>query len=183
MNRIFFCLLILMVISIDVNAQKYFTRDGEVSFFSEAPLEKIEAHNSKATSVIDISTGRMEFAILIKAFQFEKALMQEHFNENYMESDKYPKATFKGNIANFESLDLTKDGEYEVAVKGDLTIHGETKSIETPGIFVIKGGQISAISTFDVTVADYKIEIPSIVRDNIAKTVTINIAVDYEELN
>lgn len=183
MSRSIFYFLILMMITTNVTAQKYFTRDGSVSFSSDAPLEKIEAQNSKATSVIDISSGRMEFAILIKAFQFEKALMQEHFNENYMESDKYPKATFKGNITNIEEIDLGKDGDYEVNVKGELTIHGETKDIETPGKMTVKGGQISANASFEVAVSDFKIEIPSIVKDNIAKIVLINISVDYEELN
>ena len=78
--------------------QKYFTKDGKVSFYSDALMEKIEAHNTKAASVIDAENGQMEFAVLIKAFQFEKALMQEHFNENYMESSTYPKASFKGKI-------------------------------------------------------------------------------------
>jgi len=182
MTRIFFFTLILMAVSTGVQAQKYFTREGKVSFTSEAPLENIEGHNSNATSVIDISSGRMEFAILIKAFQFKKALMQEHFNENYLESDKYPKATFKGNITNIDVIDLTKDGEYEVNVKGDLTIHGETKAIESPGKIIVKDGQISASASFEVEVADFKIEIPAIVRDNIAKIVQINIAVNYEEL-
>jgi polyisoprenoid-binding protein YceI len=172
-----------MVISSNIQAQKYFTREGKVSFFSEAPLEKIEALNNTATSVMDISTGKIEFAILIKAFQFEKSLMQEHFNENYMESGKYPKATFKGSVTNYETINLSKDGEYAVNVKGDLTIHGETKPIEAPGKILIKDGQISANSSFEVTVADFKIEIPSIVRDNIAKTVRIDISVKYQELN
>ena len=182
MTRIFFVSMILILIATNVQAQKYFTREGKVSFFSEAPLEKIEAHNSKATSVMDISSGRMEFAILIKAFQFEKALMQEHFNENYLESDKYPKATFKGNITNMDAIDFTTDGEYETIVKGELTIHGESKTIETPGKIIVKDGQISAHSSFEVTVEDYKIEIPAIVRDNIAKVVKVDIAVNYEEL-
>jgi len=183
MTRTIFYLIIFMVISTNVDAQKYFTRDGKVSFFSEAPLEKIEAHNSKATSVMDVASGRIEFAILIKAFQFEKALMQEHFNENYMESDKYPKATFKGTITNIDAIDLKKNGEYEVSVKGDLTIHGETKTIETSGKIIVNDGQISANASFEALVEDYKIEIPAIVKDNIAKSVQIEIAVDYEELN
>jgi len=183
MTRTIFYLIIFMVISTNADAQKYFTRDGKVSFFSEAPLEKIEAHNSKATSVMDVANGRIEFAILIKAFQFEKALMQEHFNENYMESDKYPKATFKGNITNIDAIDLKKDGKYEVIVKGDLTIHGETKTVETPGKIIVNDGQISANASFEALVEDYKIEIPAIVKDNIAKSVQIEIAVDYEELN
>ena len=183
MTRIFFFALVLMIVSTSVQAQKYFTRDGKVSFSSEASLEKIEGHNSKATSVIDISSGRIEFAILIKAFQFEKALMQEHFNENYMESDKYPKATFKGNIMNIDVIDLAKNGEYEVSVKGDLTIHGETINIESPGKIIVRDGQIIANASFEVVVADFNIEIPAIVRDNIAKIVLIDIAVNYEELN
>lgn len=183
MIRIFFCFLTLMVVAVNIQAQKYYTREGKVSFFSEAPVEKIEAFNSKATSVMDVSTGKIEFAVLIKAFQFEKSLMQEHFNENYMESDKYPKATFKGDITNIGTIDLTKDGQYEVKVKGDLTIHGVTKTIEAPGKILVKEGQITATSSFEVMVADYEIEIPAIVRDNIARTVRIDIAVNYEELN
>ena len=106
--------------------------------------------------------------------------MQEHFNENYMESDKFPKALFKGAIADMSKVDLSKDGTYAVKVKGDLTIHGETKAVETDGTIVVKDGNISATSTFDVAVADYKIEIPKVVRDNIAKIVTIVVNVDYE---
>ena len=182
MTRTFFYLMVLMLIATNADAQKYFTRTGKVAFFSEAPLEKIEAHNNQATSVMDITTGRMEFAILIKGFHFEKALMQEHFNENYLESDQFPKATFKGNITNIDAVDFTSDGEYAVNVKGDLTIHGVTKSIEAPGKIIIKEGQISGESSFEVKVADYNIEIPSIVKDNIAKMVLIDIKVNYEEL-
>lgn len=163
-------------------AQKYFTREGKVSFLSDAKVEKIEAVNKTATSVYDAATGKMEFAVLVKAFQFEKALMQEHFNENYMESDKFPKASFKGAIGDFKSINLAKDGVYPVKVKGQLTIHGVTKDVETEGKFTVKGGVVSAVSSFTVAVADYGIEIPSLVRDNIAKTVQIDVAVGYQEL-
>ncbi len=163
-------------------AQKYYTREGKISFSSDAKIEKIEATNKSATSVYDSESGKMEFAVLIKAFQFEKALMQEHFNENYMESDKFPKATFKGMIGDYKSVNLSKDGVYPVKVKGQLTIHGVTKDVETEGKFVVKGGTVSAASTFEVAVADYGIQIPSVVRDNIAKTVTIDIVVAYQEL-
>ena len=94
MQKNLFFLLLATLFCLNLSAQKFFTREGKISFYSDAPMEKIEAHNQQATSVIDIESGRMEFAVLIKAFQFEKALMQEHFNENYMESSKYPKATF-----------------------------------------------------------------------------------------
>ena len=133
MTRTLFYFLIVMMISSSADAQKFFTREGKVSFFPpKRHWKKIEAHNSKATSVMDIKSGRMEFAILIKAFQFEKALMQEHFNENYLESDKFPKATFKGNILNIDAIDFSKDGEYDVTVAGDLTIHGRNKSYRSP---------------------------------------------------
>lgn len=163
-------------------AQKYFTREGKVSFFSDAKIEKIEAQNKTATSVYDAETGKLEFAVLIKGFQFEKALMQEHFNENYMESDKFPKATFKGNIGDFKSVNLSKDGVYPVKVKGQLTIHGVTKDVETEGKFTVKGGVITATSSFTVAIADYNIQIPAVVRDNIAKTVKIDISAPLQEL-
>lgn len=163
-------------------AQKYFTREGKISFLSEAPLENIEAHNEKATSVLDANTGKIEFAVLIKAFQFEKALMQQHFNENYLESSKFPKAVFKGQITNMDAVDLSNDGVYEVAVAGDITIHGVTKAVEAPGTITVKDGQIRAESTFMLTVADFDIKIPAVVRDNIAKTVEVTVQVAYEPL-
>ena len=175
-----FCAMVIGLTT--MQAQKYFTKAGKITFHSDAPMEKIEANNNSATSVIDAESGRMEFAVLIKAFQFEKALMQEHFNENYMESSKFPKATFKGQITNLEAVDFSKDGTYEANIKGDMIIHGVTQSVETKGQFVIAGGQISGNSTFRILVADYGIEIPAVVKDNIAKEVEIKVACDYQEL-
>lgn len=165
-----------------VSAQKYFTRNGKISFYSDAPIEKIEAHNIQSTSVLDAATGRMEFAVLIKAFQFEKALMQEHFNENYMESSQFPKATFKGEIKDPAQVDFEKDGEYQVIVTGDMTIHGVTKPIEAPGLIKVEGEKITATSEFELIVADYEIKIPAVVRDNIAKTVKVSVELDYQPL-
>jgi len=171
---------IVLFSSNSIQAQKYFTRTGNIVFSSDTPMEKIEASNQKATSVLDVETGKIEFAVLIKAFQFEKALMQEHFNENYMDSDNFPKAFFKGEIVDLSKIDLSIDGIHPVKVKGALTIHGETNDVETDGTLVIKDGNISANSTFEVAVADYKIEIPKIVRENIAKIVSIAVNIDYE---
>jgi hypothetical protein len=178
--KLFKILFFVLLFTNGLYAQKYFTRSGTITFTSEAPLEKIEAVNQKATSIMDIASGKMEFAVLIKAFQFEKALMQEHFNENYLESDKYPKAIFKGQIDNISSVDFSKDGTYPVKVSGDLTIHGVTKPVQSTGTLSIKDGKINGASTFEVAVADYEIKIPNIVKDNIAKTVEIIVAVDYE---
>lgn len=182
MKNICIIVSLLLICGQTLFAQKYFTRDGKISFFSEAPLEKIEAHNHKATSVLDAADGKMEFAVLIKAFQFEKALMQEHFNENYMESSKFPKATFKGSLVNAAAVNFAKDGAYEVEVQGDLTIHGVTQAVKVPGQFIVKDGKISANASFEVTVADYEIKIPAVVRDNIAKTVLVKVDLVYEPL-
>ena len=181
MKKVIFLVFVsVLFFAQSMQAQKYFTRTGNIVFSSEAPMEKIEASNQKATSVLDASSGKMEFAVLIKAFQFEKALMQEHFNENYMESDKFPKALFKGAIVDMSKIDLSSDGTYAVKVKGDLTIHGETKEVESDGTIVVKNGKISATSTFEIAVADYKISIPKVVRDNIAKVVAIVVNINYE---
>ena len=174
--------LILSTGMSELSAQKYFTRDGKITFSSDAPMEKIEGVNRKATSVIDVESGAMEFAILIKSFHFEKALMEEHFNENYMESGKYPKAMFKGKVTNMDEVDLSVDGEYSANITGDLTIRGKTKPIETTGIFTVFNGMVKGTSTFSVTVADYDIDIPNVVKDNIAKHVEIDVEVDYKPL-
>src|SRR4051794_12837879 len=98
--------LILAIVTTGTFAQKFYTKSGKISFNASSPLEKIEAVNDKATVVLDVSNGAMEVAVLMKAFAFEKALMQDHFNENYVESDKYPKATFKGTVVNISSVSL-----------------------------------------------------------------------------
>lgn len=165
-----------------LQAQRYFTKDGKIAFTSHAPMEKIEAVANTASSVLDAASGKIEFAVLIKSFQFEKALMQEHFNENYMESSKYPKSVFKGQIMEPGKIKFDKDGTYTAKINGDLTIHGVTKPVSTDAKFVVKNGEISAQSSLRVLVADYDIDIPAVVRDNIAKEVNIEIKVDYQLL-
>ena len=181
-TTIIFVFLTVCLSFADAYAQKYFTRNGNVSFYSDAALEKIEAHNTTAASVIDAESGKMEFAVLIKGFQFDKALMQEHFNENYMESSKYPKAVFKGSIVDYDMEKLKADGEYPVTVKGEMTIHGVTKEVEAEGTFVTKDGKVTANSNFDIAVADYDIKIPAVVADNIAKTVQVSVQLELEKM-
>jgi polyisoprenoid-binding protein YceI len=162
--------------------QKYFSKVGRIHFLSEAPLEKIEATNHNALVIFDASTGKMECSVLIRGFQFEKALMQDHFNENYMESHKYPKGIFKGTILNLNEVNLSKDGTYAVNVKGDLTLHGVTKPFILPGQVVIKAGKISATSTFDILVDDYNIQIPKVVKENVSKTVKVIVTADLQKM-
>ncbi len=123
------------------------------------------------------------FKILIKSFQFPKALMQEHFNVNYMESDKFPNSTFKGKIANISSVDFSKEGTYDAVLEGDMTIHGVTKGISEKGIFtVVPGDKIHGKSKFLVRVADYNIRIPGTVINNIAESIEVTVDVELAKM-
>ncbi|MFZ9877282.1 MAG: YceI family protein [Chitinophagaceae bacterium] len=166
------------------NAQKFFTKTGRIDFNATAPSspEKIEAVNRTVTCVMDAASGNIQFAVLIKGFTFERALMQEHFNENYLESDKFPKAEFKGLIANNSSVNYTKDGTYPVIVKGKLTIHGETKDAEATGKLQVQGGKITATAGFNVLLSDYKVAIPGVVADKVNKNAKIDVACTLEPL-
>lgn len=173
-------LILLMSISFLVGStliaqDKYYTKTGKINFSSKATLENIEALNKSVTAVLDTKSGNLQFAVLMKGFEFDKALMQEHFNENYVESHKYPKAEFKGAVVNNAEINYSKDGVYKAKVKGQLTIHGETNTVETEGKIQVKGGKVMADAVFGIPLADYKIEIPKVVKDNIAKTVSIEV--------
>lgn len=176
-------IVVLLLSTQLVIGQKYFSKTGKISFHSEASLEKIEATNSSASTVIDVTTGSIEWAVLIQGFKFEKALMQEHFNENYMESVTYPKAKFKGKIDNPKSINFSKDGVYNVMVNGQLEMHGVSKPVTAEGTITIKGAIITARSNLTVQLSDYGIEIPKLVADNISKSVDINIIADYQPMN
>lgn len=162
--------------------QKYITKNGHIKFYSETAIESIEAHNRQVNSALDVATGDFVFKVLIKSFEFEKALMQEHFNENYLESDKFPDATFTGKIANLSSIDFAKDGKYEAEVEGFLKIHGETKKVNNKGTFEIAGMKISGKAVFLVHLADYKIEIPNTVVNNIADDIEVTVEVNLEPM-
>ncbi len=164
-------------------AQKYMTRTGHISFLSKAPIEDIEAHNRQVTSILNTEDGNLVFSMLMNSFQFEKELMQEHFNEKYVESEKYPKATFKGKITQLDEVDFTKEGTYPVVVAGSISIHGVSKDISTPGTLKIAAGSIEATAEFALKVADFEIEIPSVVRENIAESVNVFVNMKYEPLN
>lgn len=166
-----------------LHGQKYFSKNAVIRFHSDSPLEKIEAVNSTANTVFDASTGKMEFSALNTAFAFEKALMQEHFNENYMESSKYPKIIFKGMVNEINSLKLSTQGTYKVTVTGEMTLHGVTKSLTAPAEFVVDAKGVHGSSKFRVKCSDYNIEIPAVVKDNISNEVDITVKVDFNLLS
>ncbi|MBS1782554.1 MAG: YceI family protein [Bacteroidetes bacterium] len=157
------------------SAQKLITRTGKISFFSSTPIENIEAFNNEVAAAIDGKTGEVVFIVPIKSFRFEKALMQEHFNSDYLESDKYPKADFKGVISNLNEINFSKDGNYTAHIKGKLTIHNVTQDIATTGTILIAGNSATARAKFLVKTADYKINIPSLVEKKIAKEIEITV--------
>lgn len=169
------------LILISTQAQdRHLTRSGTVKFFSSAPMEDIEAVTNKALSIIDIKKSEVAVDILMKSFSFDKKLMQEHFNENYMESDKFPKASFKGAYVADSNITNLVDGTYEVTAKGEMSIHGVKKQVETPVKLTIKGGKISANFVFKVNVDAYGIKIPKVVVKNIAEEVEVTCAFEYE---
>ena len=178
MKKVIF-LFLLSGFLLNIHAQKYMTRTGYIGFFSHTPLEDIKAENNQVASVLDASNGDIVFQVLMRSFHFDKALMEEHFNENYVESEKYPKATFAGNITDFSGVDLNKDGEYNVSVKGKLSIHGVTKEIEEKGVITVKDGKVNAHSEFEINPDDYSIEIPSVVREKIAKEISVTVDINY----
>lgn len=157
-------------------SQLYSTRTGFIGFYSKTALEDIKAENNQVYAVIDAGKKNMALAVLLKGFIFTKELMQEHFNENYVESDKYPKATFTGAFTG--DLPAGKDGVYKVMVKGNLTLHNVTRPIETEATIEVRSGHLLGKTEFKVRPEDFNISIPSIVRDKIDKEMTIKVNID-----
>lgn len=178
---------IVLFLSFITNAQtsdpaKLYTKSGRVSFFSNTSMENIEAHNKSAVALLDTKTGEIQFVVLLKGFEFKKALMQEHFNSDYVESDKYPKSEFKGQITNNNEINYSKDGTYTAKIKGKLTLHNKTRDIETNGTIIVKGGKVQANSVFNIQLPDYKISVPRIVRNNISDNIKIVVDCGLEPL-
>ena len=161
---------------------KLIDRAGKVTFFSSAPMEDIEAHNQQAVSVLDTGSGELVASMLMRSFNFKKALMEEHFNENYVESHRYPKATFKGRISNISEVDLSQDGKYTLDIAGEITLHGVTQPLTVQAEAVVNNGVIQARATFPLTVRDFKIEIPRLVINNIAEVVEVSVAFNYQPM-
>ncbi|MCB2376056.1 YceI family protein [Hymenobacter sp. BT635] len=175
MKTLFLFLLSMLVLPGAWAQGKYSTRTGLISFFSGTPIEDIEARSTQAAGVLDATTGQVAFSVPMKSFVFRRTLMQEHFNENYVESDKYPKATFAGTIVGFQPGPLAAGGAQSVQVEGDLTIHGVKRRVKVPGRLERQNNRLLIKSTFTVAPADYNIEIPALVRDNIAKSVAVTV--------
>jgi len=158
----------------------YVCKNVKVNMYSSAPIEDIEANSTAGVSVYNTGTGELEFSIPIRSLHFPKALMEEHFNENYIESDKFPKATFKGKIQ--EHIDPSKDGTYPVTVTGDFQVHGVTQTRTITGNLKVSGGVVTMTSEFMVKCADHHIDIPQIVFHHIAESIRIRVSATYTAL-
>lgn len=170
-------LIIAILLGHTIYAQKYFTRTGTTEFkASVAAFEPVEAVNKSTSVVLKADSGEIAALLLMKAFRFKVALMQEHFNENYMDSDQFPKATFKGKIIDFDHT--VTSGKKTYTIEGALTVRGVTKKIKTTAQIEHHGATMRLTSTFSVTPQDFDIKIPSIVRKKIAEK--INVYLDYE---
>ena len=179
MKRIAFLIIASLLLTAGFS-QKFYTKTGKISFYSRASIENIEAHNRSATCVLDTKTGDIQFAVQVKGFEFIKALMQEHFNEDYLESDKYPKAEFKGQILNNSEINYIQDGVYSAKVRGKLTVHGETRDVETTGKLNLKGGKILTEAEFKLLLPDYKIKNDKL--NNISNNIKISVNCSLEPL-
>ena len=170
MKPIFTMLCCLLFVAVTISQERYLTKNGAINFYSKAPMEDITADNNQVLSIVDAGKGKMAISILMKSFLFEKALMQEHFNENYVESDKYPKAIFKGDILGFDSISETPSKKQ---VKGNLTIHGVTNEITIDANFSKTSEGILVNGDFIIELDDYNVKIPAVVAKNIAKKIKI----------
>jgi polyisoprenoid-binding protein YceI len=173
----------LTLVSIFASAQeRFFTKTGMIKFFSKTDLENIDATNTIVTAVLDTKSGAIQFSVPMKAFEFKRALMQEHFNENYIESDKFPNSSFRGKVINNADIKYGTPGTYTANIEGDLTIHGVSRSITTKAKLVVGAADIAATTAFSVLVADFNISIPSLVADKISKSVQIEVHTKLQPL-
>ena len=175
-------LLMLLLISCSTFGQKLTTKTGHIKFFSTTSVENIESNNYKVTGTLSKEDGKMVFSVPMQSFEFEKAMMQKHFNQpNYLDTKKFPKAKFVGKIEDNSKVNYNTEGVYEVTVSGELTLHGVTKPVTSKGtIEVAPKSNVKGVTKFDILLADYDIVFdkgkPS---KSIAKTVEVTVNMDY----
>lgn len=164
-------LMVSQLLAICTYGQVYMTKSGQTSFFSETPLENISAVNQQVAVLLNSANGEIAVRMQHRAFNFPNKLMQEHYNENYMETEKYPAASFTGKIN--EPVDYARDGTYHVSADGVLDIHGVKQNRTIKGQLVISGGRVTLNCAFDVKLADHKIQVPTLVIAKIAESISV----------
>jgi polyisoprenoid-binding protein YceI len=183
MKKFAYPIFVILLFPVTLFSQdKYYTKSGRITFYSATAMEHIEAINKTVTSVIDTKTGDVQFAVLMKGFEFRKALMQEDFNDTYVESSKYPRSTFKGKIVNNAAVNYAVNGTYPATATGVLLIHGISKEVTAPGSITVANGKVVLNAEFNVLLTDYKIAIPALVSDKISKSIKITIQCTMDPL-
>lgn len=174
----FLLLVLLSFFVVDVTSAQnnFIARQGQISFFSYASVENIEAQNNQVLSILDISNQKIAVSMLMRAFVFKKDLMYEHFNESYIESDIYPKATFEGDIIDFDS---NATNQIKI-IEGDLNIHGITKKAAIKATITKNENAYLITGEFIVLVKDFDIKIPPVLTSNIAKSITLKFTFQYQ---
>lgn len=158
MKKTFLFVALILIVNTTMSGQdKYFTKTGRITFSGKSTLSGVNAENKTVAVVLDKKTGSLQFSVLMKGFEFKKALMQKHFNEKHLHTDKFPKSEFRGLLTNNASVKYNTDGVYPVTAKGKLSIHGETKDVEANGTITVKAGKPILNSTFNILITDYKI--------------------------
>lgn len=178
MKRTLFTIALLYVSQFLLAQPIYTTDSSMVSFFSSTPMEDIEAYNTASTSLMNVDKKDIVFRVPISGFRFEKPLMEEHFNENYMETEQFPYATFKGKLS--DTLDLTKDTIYRVSATGMMNIHGVDQAQTYEGVIECKAGMATLRCKFQVPLKDHKIKVPKVVFANIAEVIDVNVFFQYK---
>lgn len=173
--------LVISVAGYAQDSDKFVSSKSHIKFFSSTPAEDIEANNTASVSTINKSSGEVVFSVPMQGFEFEKSMMQRHFNnDKFLDTKTHPKAKLKGKISNISDIDFTKDGTYNVVVEGELTIKGKTNPVKEKGIVTVKGDQVMVYSQFPVTLADYGVEfVKGKPASNIAKTVEVTVNAEY----
>lgn len=174
-----YLLLLLTACWQQLTAQTYITRDGKIGFYSKTPLEDIKAENRQVFAAVDLSKKSIAFSLLLRGFLFDKQLMQDHFNENYVESEKYPKASFTGTITGTIS---NTPGKYPVKAEGKLTLHGVTQPVSIPAVLEVQDGKVNGTASFSVKPEDYQIKIPGVVKDKIARQIDVQVQISCTPL-
>jgi polyisoprenoid-binding protein YceI len=180
-NKIILALTTFIVLALFAfsNSNILQTRIGHIWFHSKTSLQELEAHNYQVSSALNTVTGDIAFSVLIKSFEFDKILMEKHFNENYLESEKFPNALFKGNITDISKVNFSKPGSYPVNVQGDMTLHGVTNHITNNGVITVTGTSVTAKSQIPIRLVDYKINVPQLMKEKIAEIIEVNVDVKY----
>lgn len=181
MKKLLFIVAVIFLAEM-VSAQKFMTKNGHIGFYGHTPMEDIKADNNQVASILDISSGEVVFQVLMKSFHFDRSLMEVHFNENYIESEKYPKSFFKGKIVNISGVNFSKSGIYNVTVEGEMNIHGVAKPFSAKGTLEVKKDGIMTKSKFKIKPEDFNITIPGLVRDKIAKEMDVSLEMNYTPL-